>query len=117
MPDIYAALAAMARRAAKEARAAAATAQADDVIADSALLLPWEPGKYAIGDVRTHAGQPWRCCQAHDSVGNEAWAPATRPRYGPRTTLHLPSGHCLMCSPLAHMMPTRRASTCAGRMG
>ena len=58
MPDIYAALAAMARRAAKEARAAAATAQADDVIADSALLLPWEPGKYAIGDVRTHAGQP-----------------------------------------------------------
>ena len=68
MPDIYAALAAMARRAAKEARAAAATAQADDVIADSALLLPWEPGKYAIGDVRTH-----------DSVGNEAWAPGDAP--------------------------------------
>ena len=79
MPDIYAALAAMARRAAKEARAAAPTAAADDVIADSALLLPWEPGKYAIGDVRTHAGQPWRCCQAHDSVGNEAWAPGDAP--------------------------------------
>lgn len=79
MPDIYAALAAMARRAAKEARAAAPTAAADDVIADSALLLPWEPGNYAIGDVRVHAGQPWRCCQAHDSTGNDAWAPGDAP--------------------------------------
>lgn len=79
MPDIYAALAAMARRAAKEARAAAPTAAADDVIADTALLLPWEPGNYAIGDVRVHAGQPWRCCQAHDSTGNDAWAPGAAP--------------------------------------
>lgn len=79
MPDMYAALAAMARRAARDARAAAPTAQADDVIADTALLLPWAPGKYAVGDVRTHAGQPWRCCQAHDSTGNDAWAPGAAP--------------------------------------
>ena len=79
MPDIYAALAAMARRAAKEARAAAPTAAADDVIADAALLQEWEPGKYAVGDVRTHAGQPWRCCQAHDSTSNEIWAPGAVP--------------------------------------
>ena len=79
MPDMYAALAAMARRAARDARAAAPTAQADDVLADTALLLPWAPGKYAVGDVRTHAGQPWRCCQAHDSTGNDAWAPGAVP--------------------------------------
>lgn len=79
MPDIYKALEAMARRAAREARAEAPTAPADDVIADMALLQEWEPGNYAIGDVRTHAGQPWRCCQAHDSVGNEAWAPGDVP--------------------------------------
>ena len=79
MPDICKALEAMALRAAREARAAAPTAPADDVIADMALLQEWQPGKYAIGDVRVHAGQPWRCCQAHDSVGNEAWAPGDAP--------------------------------------
>lgn len=79
MPDIYAALAAMARRAAGEARAAAPTAAADDVIADMALLQEWDPGKYAVGDVRTHVGQPWRCCQAHDSTSNEIWAPGAVP--------------------------------------
>lgn len=79
MPDIYAALEAMARRAARDARAAAPTAQADDVIADMALLQDWRPGAYAIGDVRVHNGQPWRCCQAHDSTGNDAWAPGAAP--------------------------------------
>lgn len=79
MPDIYAALEAMARRAAREARAAAPTAPADDVIADMALMMPWEPGKYAVGVVRTRSGQPWRCCQAHDSTGNDAWAPGVVP--------------------------------------
>ena len=80
MPDIYAALAAMARRAAREARAAAPTAAADDVIADTALLQEWEPGNYAIGDVRACGGQPWRCCQAHDSVAQgDARAPGAAP--------------------------------------
>lgn len=80
MPDIYAALAAMARRAAGEARAAAPTAAADDVIADMALLQEWDPGKYAVGDVRTHVGQPWRCCQAHDGTAQgDAWAPGAAP--------------------------------------
>ena len=79
MPDIYKALEAMARRAARDARVAAPTAPADDVIADMALLMPWEPGNYAVGNVRTHGGQPWRCCQAHDSTGNDAWAPGAVP--------------------------------------
>lgn len=80
MPDIYAALEAMARRAARDARAAAPTAQADDVIADMALLLPWKPGAYAVGEVRTHGGQPWRCCQAHDGAAQgDDWAPGAAP--------------------------------------
>lgn len=80
MPDICKALEAMARRAARDARAAAPTAQADDVIADMALLLPWEPGAYAVGNVRTHGGQPWRCCQAHDGAAQgDAWAPGVAP--------------------------------------
>lgn len=80
MPDICKALEAMARRAAREARAAAPTAPADDVIADMALLQEWEPGNYAIGDVRACGGQPWRCCQAHDSVAQgDAWAPGAAP--------------------------------------
>lgn len=79
MPDIYAALEAITRRAAQQARAAAPTAEPDDVIADMPLLLAWEPGPYAIGDVRVHNGQPWRCCQAHDSTGNDAWAPGDTP--------------------------------------
>lgn len=79
MPDICKALEAMARWAAREARAAAPTAPADDVIADMALLQEWQPGPYTIGDVRTHGGQPWRCCQGHDSAGNDAWAPGAAP--------------------------------------
>ena len=79
MHDIYKALEAMARRAARDARVAAPTAPADDVIADMALLMPWEPGNYAVGNVRTHGGQPWRCCQAHDSTGNDSWAPGAVP--------------------------------------
>nr|DAY05799.1 MAG TPA: Chitin oligosaccharide deacetylase [Caudoviricetes sp.] len=76
MPDIYKALEAIARRAAKDARIAAPTASADDVIADMALLLPWEPDNYTVGDVRVHGGQPWRCCQAHDGTDQgDTWAP------------------------------------------
>lgn len=111
MPDIYAALAPMARRAAGEARAAAPTAAADDVIADMALLQEWDPGKYAVGDVRTHVGQPWRCCQAHDSTSNEIWAPGPYRRYGPHIMPHRLSGHCLGWRPPVPTMPTRRAST------
>lgn len=80
MPDIYAALEAITRRVAKEARAAAPTAPADDVIADTALLQEWQPGEYAIGDVRVHNDQPWRCCQAHDGTAQgDAWAPGAAP--------------------------------------
>ena len=113
MPDICKALEAMALRAAREARAAAPTAPADDVIADMALLQEWQPGKYAIGDVRVHAGQPWRCCQAHDSTSNEIWAPGahsagTAP--GAHIMPHRLSGHCLGWRPPVPTMPTRRAS-------
>lgn len=85
MPDIYKALEAIVRRAARDARTAAPAAPADDVIADMALLQEWEPGKYAVGDVRVRVGQPRRCLQAHDSTAQgDAWAPENAPAlWGP----------------------------------
>ena len=108
MPDIYAALAAMARRAARETRAAAPTDPEDDVIADTALLIPWEPGNYAVGNVRVHAGQPWRCCQAHDSTGNDAWTPGATPAVGP-VSCHIRQMGADLCA--AH----RRTQCLSGR--
>lgn len=34
------------------------------------LLDGWSEGAYAIGAVRNHEGQTWRCCQAHDTANN-----------------------------------------------
>ena len=98
MPDIYKALEAIARRAAKDARIAAPTASADDVIADMALLLPWEPDNYTMGPTR---GIP----------GHRVWPTVCGPRITPRR----PSGHCLMLRPPVRTMPIRRTSICVGR--
>lgn len=39
----------------------------------------WNPGVYAIGDVRNEGGIPYKCVQAHDSTGNESWNPSATP--------------------------------------
>lgn len=39
-------------------------------------IRPWAPGPFVIGDVRMYDGIPYKCVQAHDSTGNEAWTPA-----------------------------------------
>lgn len=39
------------------------------------IIRAWEPGEYAVGDVRMYEGIPYRCVQAHDSTGNETWNP------------------------------------------
>lgn len=39
----------------------------------------WKPGSFVIGDVRAYEGIPYKCVQAHDSTGNEAWNPAATP--------------------------------------
>ena len=35
------------------------------------------PASYAAGDVRTYAGQPWKCAQAHTHRGEPGWEPGT----------------------------------------
>lgn len=42
-------------------------------------LQPWAPGVYLIGAVRTYDGIPYKCVQAHDSIGNPTWTPAASP--------------------------------------
>lgn len=42
-------------------------------------IRQWKPGAYAIGDVRMHGGNPYKCVQAHDSTENPTWTPDTTP--------------------------------------
>lgn len=42
-------------------------------------IRAWKPGAYAIGDVRSEGGIPYKCVQAHDSTGNESWNPSATP--------------------------------------
>jgi len=44
-----------------------------------AALRTWKPGAYAAGDVRSHAGIPYKCVQPHDSTANPGWTPDTAP--------------------------------------
>lgn len=44
-----------------------------------AAIRPWAPGPFVIGDVRMYEGIPYKCVQAHDSTGNDAWNPAATP--------------------------------------
>lgn len=46
---------------------------------NTAAIRPWAEGKYALNDVRMYDGNPYRCCQAHDSTGNPGWTPAAAP--------------------------------------
>ena len=68
---------------ARLARTAAPESNANEVIDLYPLLEPWKAGtmdapvNYAVGDVRTHAGQPWKCAQAHTHRGEPGWEPGT----------------------------------------
>lgn len=56
----------------------------DEVLSVSELFPVWRPGAYGLGEVCNHAGQTWQCVQAHDSTGNEGWAPgAAASLWGP----------------------------------
>ena len=48
---------------------------ATEIIRDSGLVPEWTPGAYAVGDVRNHGVQTWRCAQAHDSTASPDWSP------------------------------------------
>ena len=75
-------LRAMGRLMARMAQETAQTLEADGAIEAAPLLKPWTAGSmtapvnYAANDVRTEAGQPWRCVQAHAHHGEEGWNPA-----------------------------------------
>ena len=60
-------------------RSTAAAMPADDVIRCRALAEEWAPGAFAVGDVRTEDGVPYRCCQEHDSTGTSNWNPSQVP--------------------------------------
>lgn len=117
MPDIYAALEAMARRAARDARAAAPTAQADDVIADMALLLPWKPALTRWARCGRMVASPGAAArrmmgQPRGMIGR----PEPHRHCGRHTTPHPPGGRCPGCNPLAHTMHIKPESICFGRM-
>lgn len=56
----------------------------------SGLYERWTAGKYAVGDIRNHAGQTWECHQAHDNAvypditpeNPQTWATFWRPLHG-----------------------------------
>lgn len=48
-------------------------------VACEAILTPWTPGAYQIGDRRAYDGQVWRCCQQHDSTINPDVIPGQAP--------------------------------------
>lgn len=56
--------------------AAQGAAKINDV---AALIRPWKPGAYAVGDVRAESGVPYKCVQAHDSTANPGWMPSAVP--------------------------------------
>ena len=44
-----------------------------------AAVREWQPGAFAVGDVRQRLGTPYKCVQAHDSTVNPNWTPETTP--------------------------------------
>ena len=67
-------------RAAMDGGVALAAAQgAAKINAMSALIRPWKPGAYAVGDIRAEDGVPYKCVQAHDSSANPGWMPSAVP--------------------------------------
>ena len=69
-----------AMRAAMDGGVTLAAAQGAAKINDvAALIRPWKPGAYAVGDVRAEDGVPYKCVQAHDSAANPDWKPSATP--------------------------------------
>lgn len=70
---------AIGKLAARQARAEAPTAKANDVIDMVPLLKPWREGLHEAGEVAVHEGIPYKCVQEHDSTGNPLWNPKDAP--------------------------------------
>ena len=46
---------------------------------DMDIAREWKPGTYQLNDVRSRAGNLYRCVQAHDSTENAGWTPEAAP--------------------------------------
>lgn len=65
--------------AARQARAAAPSAQANEVIDMTPLLKAWQPGPHDAGSVVVYEGLPYKVVQTNDSTGNPGWNPTDAP--------------------------------------
>ena len=45
----------------------------------TAIIRPWKPAVYKVGDVRVADNIPYKCVQAHNSTDNPDWTPANVP--------------------------------------
>ena len=50
-----------------------------DVNKYQAAVREWQPGAFAVGDVRQRLGAPYKCVQAHDSTANPGRTPEATP--------------------------------------
>lgn len=67
------------RQARERAQTAAGADDVNEVLDLAALLQPWRPGVYAMGDIVTWDGEPVWCVQGHDSTATPNWTPAAAP--------------------------------------
>lgn len=44
-----------------------------------AAVREWQPGVFAVGDVRQRLGAPYKCVQGHDCTQNPDWTPEATP--------------------------------------
>lgn len=51
----------------------------EEINAVTAIIRPWVPGVYYIGDVRVENDIPYKCVQTHDSSVNIEWTPSLTP--------------------------------------
>lgn len=70
---------AIGKLAARQARAEAPTAKANDVIDMVPLLKAWAEDIHIVGEVVVYEGIPYKCVQEHNSLGNPTWNPKDAP--------------------------------------
>ena len=74
-PRLLAAMRAYGRARASVLADKASTLTDTELIAEEDYIPEWQPGPWAAGAPVQHNGQVYRVLQAHDSTGNESWAP------------------------------------------
>lgn len=78
-PDTLDALASAVYLMRRQFKQSAATMSGGEIVACAGLAEEWKPGAFAVGDIRKHGGQIYRCCQAHDNASNPDIEPGKSP--------------------------------------